>query len=76
VKIVDNNIKKEDELKWIVCSITDKIQGELDMLASAMPDLYQDMMNHLSTTPFMPMKSIVFMMKHIDANRCSDIDAQ
>jgi hypothetical protein len=61
VNIVDNSIKK-NESNWIVRPITDKIQEGLDALASTMSDSHQDMMNHLSTTPFQPMKSIAFKM--------------
>ena len=67
VNIVGNNSEEKEKLKWVVHPMTDKVKRELDALEFAMPDLYQDMMNYLSASPFLPMKKIAFKMKHIDA---------
>lgn len=56
--------------------ITEKVRRELHALENTdtTSDSYADMIAHLLTTPSLPMKKIVFMMKYIDANDCSNID--
>ena len=65
----NNNNQLKDEAKFTIYPITNKVQRELDALEKkpATSNAFEDMKNHLWTTPSFPMKDIVFKMKYIKA---------
>ena len=56
-----------NESKWTVYPLAERVRRELHALATEMRDSFSTMMNHLFTTPYLPIKNIAFKMKYIKA---------
>jgi hypothetical protein len=67
MSIVGRPPSQKADAKYTILPLTDNARQGLQTLATTTPDPYEYCMNHLSTTPYLPMKGTVFAMKYIDA---------